>query len=419
MSAVDEDVNAAGNEALFNVMRVRRDFGQNSLIGFTATDRTVLDEDAFNRVAAADVRLVFGGLYYAEAQLGGSWTRDVATVTDSVQDTRAGSLWKLELDRTGRAWGFNYLLNAIDDQFITRTGFLNRNGIITAHGFNRLSWYGAPGATLETVTSFFGPSVVWVHDAFDAADPLETTANINTTFRFRGGWSTGFEVAHNGVDLPSSDYAQYTVDDGIGGETSYLPLLSVKGMSLSVNASTPTFQRFDANVRGSYGRTAIFQEGGVGHAANVSAGVALRPTTSMRVGLSSSFRSIARARDDSEFAREIIPRLQAEYQPTRALFFRAITQVRSERQAALLDARTGAPLLIDGTPVPGRAANELELELLLSYEPTPGTVAYFGYGSSHADPRCSVITGCNSFRVGELDRVRDGLFVKLAYLFRR
>ena len=33
-------------------------------------------------------------------------------------------------------------------------------------------------------------------------------------------------------------------------------------------------------------------------------------------------------------------------------------------------------------------------------------------------PTSVVITGCDSFRAGQLDRVRDGLFVKLAYLFR-
>ena len=37
-----------------------------------------------------------------------------------------------ELDRTGRAWGFNYSLNAIDRDFVTRSGFLPRSGIVNA-----------------------------------------------------------------------------------------------------------------------------------------------------------------------------------------------------------------------------------------------------------------------------------------------
>ncbi len=41
--------------------------------------------------------------------------------------------------------------------------------------------------------------------------------------------------------------------------------------------------------------------------------------------------------DGSEFARSTIPRLKVEYQPKRALFFRAIGEYRSERTAALVD----------------------------------------------------------------------------------
>jgi hypothetical protein len=115
--------------------------------------------------------------------------------------------------------------------------------------------------------------------------------------------------------------------------------------------------------------------------------------------------------DGSEFARAIIPRLQAEYQPNRALFFRAIGEYRSERRAALLDPESGDPLFIDGAAQPAVRSNGLRVDLLASFEPTPGTVAFLGYGSS--------LETDGDFDWSRLQRVNDGFFVKLAYRVRR
>ena len=47
---------------------------------------------------------------------------------------------------------------------------------------------------------------------------------------------------------------------------------------------------------------------------------------------------------------------------------------------------------------------------LFSYEPSPGTVVFAGYGSTLTKP--------TSFRFSRLERLDDGFFVKLSYLFR-
>jgi hypothetical protein len=107
----------------------------------------------------------------------------------------------------------------------------------------------------------------------------------------------------------------------------------------------------------------------------------------------------------------LIPRVKAEYQATRHLFFRGILEHRSERRAALADARTGTTLLLNGqTLSTAERDNGLRMDWLISYEPTPGTVAYIGYGSSYAET--SPLD--RSFR-----RTDDGFFVKLAYQLRR
>jgi hypothetical protein len=122
-------------------------------------------------------------------------------------------------------------------------------------------------------------------------------------------------------------------------------------------------------------------------------------------------RRLTRERDGSEFARTIIPRIRAEYQPTRALLFRVIAEHRAERRAALEDARTGAPLLLNGMPAVATETGDFRIDALVSFRPVPGTIAFFGYGSSFAAQE--------DLAFGDLQRTRDGFFLKLAYQFRR
>jgi hypothetical protein len=56
----------------------------------------------------------------------------------------------------------------------------------------------------------------------------------------------------------------------------------------------------------------------------------------------------------------------------------------------------------------------LQTDWLVSYEPTPGTVAFFGYG----DTRDTFDT-VESSSFSNLRRRSDGFFVKIAYQWRR
>jgi hypothetical protein len=115
--------------------------------------------------------------------------------------------------------------------------------------------------------------------------------------------------------------------------------------------------------------------------------------------------------DGSEFARSTIPRLKLEYQPNRSLFFRAVGEYRSDRTAPLIDAGTGAPLFINGAAPSQVDFNGLRVDFLASFEPTPGTVAFLGYGSS--------LESDQEFNWSRLHRTNDGFFLKLAYQVRR
>ena len=94
LSAADDTGDAT---AWFNVARLRQDIGKDSLAGLTYTDRT--ESGGFNRVVAADARIVFKKLYYVLGQVGISRTDDGGRVTSA--DT-----WQTVFARTARVWGF-------------------------------------------------------------------------------------------------------------------------------------------------------------------------------------------------------------------------------------------------------------------------------------------------------------------------
>jgi hypothetical protein len=361
LAAVDE---AGPENALVNLARVRRDVGRDSLVGLTYTGRT--SDNFSNHVAAADARIVFKKLYFVLAQAGMSRT-------DNAGRVQSAETWQLVFDRTARVWGFHYDVSGIGDGFDAASGFVPRDNIAQANAFNRLSYYGTRGALVETITTFFGPTRIWRYAEFLKEHPIEGTDSLNSTVTLRGGWSIGIS--------PSRSFIYF----GDVTKVSYI--------NSAFSVTTPVFEHFNARMEVRTGGTAIFAEAAPGRETRVTATVGLRPTQSSRIEASLVMSRIHRKTDDTEYARSTIPRLNAEYQPRRSLFFRVISEYRSERRA--LETFKG-----------------LRTDWLASYEPTPGTVVFFGYGASHER---------NPMRFGDdgLTRTSDGFFVKLAYLIRR
>ena len=388
--------------AWVNIARIRQDFGTDSLAGLTYTDRT--STDAFNRVVAADARVVFGRLYYVLGQVGGSWTE-----RDGV--TRSAPMWQAEFDRTARRWGFNYKLIGYGESFETQSGYVPRNNIVEFHFSNRYTYYGTRGALLENFTVFAGPDRIWTYRGFGHDGAIEGNEMANLSWQLRGGWTLSSRQARTFVQFQPGDYQTYTVQQPSGGATAFVTPDAVSNYTATYSVTTPMFQKVNGTMSVATGGTAIYAEASNGYQVLTTLTLGLRPTASARIDLSLVNSRIVRDRDQSEYAHSTIPRIKLEYQPTRALFFRLITEYRSERRAALVDPVTGAPLLIGGVPAGAQSFEGLRMDWLASYEPTPGTVAFFGYGSSLQ--RDLVIDPAHPFV-----RTTDGFFVKLAYTFR-
>jgi hypothetical protein len=232
---------------------------------------------------------------------------------------------------------------------------------------------------------------------------------LTLNLTLRGGWDIELEGNRGFIRPDPNDYLGITVSTPSGVQP-FVPADRVAGADFGFEISTPTFRTFDASVEFGTGTGTIFEEAGKGRGLEGGFGLSLRPTTQIRLTAGAAYTEIRREVDDSEYARSLIPRLKAEYQATRHLFVRGIVEYRNERRAALIDPASGQPLLFNGVPIGAERDEGIRLDALISYEPTPGTVAYVGYGSSYAE----IADFGRGFR-----RRDDGFFVKLAYQFRR
>ena len=160
------------------------------------------------------------------------------------------------------------------------------------------------------------------------------------------------------------------------------------------------------------GQVPIFVEAIRGRELRASASLLVRPTAGTRVEATLTNSRITRAVDGSSFARVTIPRIKAEFQPTRALFFRVVSLYRADRVAALRHPVTLLPLFNPaGRPITASDRRSIRTDWLVQYEPSPGTTAFVGYGDGWRSPGLESDT--------DLRREADGFFLKVAYLFRR
>jgi hypothetical protein len=128
-------------------------------------------------------------------------------------------------------------------------------------------------------------------------------------------------------------------------------------------------------------------------------------------------QSYQRTSDNSVVGIRQIPRVKFEYQLSRPIFVRLVAEYDADRQDDLRDdSRTGRPILLCG-PGPtdcaratGYRRGRFRVDGLFSYQPTPGTVLFAGYGST--------LDSNVSWRISDMQRATDGFFLKLSYLLR-
>lgn len=389
-----------GDDALFNISRVRTDLGGSSVAGITLTDRRL--EGHSNTVMAADTRLVFGGFYYFEAQVGQSRTTEAGV-------TRSSPLFHAALDRTGSLWGFHYQLTGFGEDFRTESGFVPRNDNIDFRFFNRLAFYGRGERDfVRSLWLFGGPTRLWHYEDFGRAAPLEGGEELRATLNLRGGWRVNATMNRDFFTLEPELFEGVTVG---GTQAPYSPAPRLDNLwNGTFTVNLPSRRTLDASLGYTGGQVAVFAEGSEGRSQRIDASLGWRPTPGIRLEGLAAVSRLTRAHDGSEVSRTLIPRLKLEVQPRRSLFFRVVSELRDERLDALRAAGTQTVLHVDGAMSTPSTNRSLRTDWLVSYEPSPGTVAFFGYGNTMERP---------DDELKGLRQSADGFFLKVAYQFRR
>jgi hypothetical protein len=138
------------------------------------------------------------------------------------------------------------------------------------------------------------------------------------------------------------------------------------------------------------------------------------PTQALSAEVRVTHSRLVRELDEVEHSSALIPRLKAQYQFSREVFLRGIFEYGSQESLGLVDPDSGLPLFrATSTNYQARTGStgyDFRVEGLLGYEPSPGTVFYFGYTREMED--------ASAFGFEDVRPTRDGLFVKLSYRLR-
>ena len=415
LSAFDDpETSVSGdNHPAFAIARAQRDLGSDSRVGLLYTDRE--DDSNYNRVLGADTRLVFGKIYTVSAQLAGSETQ-------IARKTFAGPLWNLAFDRNGRTFGLNYAIRAIDPDFKTQSGFISHGNIAVVNLSHRVSLFGKPGALVENFSGVLGLIGEWQYRRFLGGQDFQNRKlHFDFAATLRGGWQLGASVYSEVFGYDGSLYTNYRI--AVPGSASTLDTVQFTGRARIPNqdyvlsVATPEGAHVSANLSFIYGNDENFYEWQQAVVVFVNAGVAWRPTTQLRVDGTYAVQKYNRRPGGSLVAQRQIPYVKVEYQVTPSVFVRLVTEYDAQKQDALRDVRNGnTPILLydaaSGTYSPALAttSNRMHLQGLFSYQPIPGTVFFLGYGALLDEP--------NGLRFSDYNRLNDGFFVKLSWLFR-
>src|SRR2546423_10704868 len=413
LSAVDQKfASASGSESpIFNVVRAQHSLGRGSRVGLAYSDR--IEGGDYNRMGDVDSRLVFRYIYGLNLQLAGSRTRRGGVTTTA-------PLWLSQFTIQDRVWGLRSLFAGIADDFRASSGFIGRAGIVHSYVDPSYTTYGKPGAFLQRFTGDVVVDGIWQYQIFIHGRHLQDKKlHFNGNAQLRGGWNVGAGYFVESFGYDSALYADKRLEvPRTGGGLDTVPFTgqpTIANGEYIVQIGTPQWKHFSASGYFLQGHDENFFEWASADLLLLSVDLSYRPTERLRNTVSYFWQQVNRRTDGSLVNVGRILRAKVEYQVSRPLFVRVVGQYIQDKTDSLRDdSRTGAPIFIDGPSGLTRSAashsNLFHADVLLSYQPVPGTVVFAGYGSNMADE--------DAFRFRGLARTDDAFFLKLSYLFR-
>ena len=409
LSAYDETpLNAAiGSKALATLVRLRRDIGASSNVGVLLTDRTLTESAGFNRVAAIDAKLLFGSRYTLTTQLGQSWT------DRGSGETVSAPLISAELQRIGREFGYEASFTSIDADFYAHNGFIQRRGDTRAFALARRTIYRQQGSLVERygmsaqVEGFFETDGFWRGDRPNEGEiELQPQINFKNTNQLRFIFRSGY------YRFDEEQFASWRRDLGDGTLVGYAPGLELKNLlGFAFLPQLRPSPKVSIGGRVYLREVPIYAEGTRGFEVQIAPEINTWLTDGLTVQLSHAYSRLERTRDHTRFSSQDITRFKAQYQFSRAVMARAFVQFNLTERDALRDVLTGRAVVIGESASASTSRSDIGSNLLVQYEPSPGTIFYIGYGRQ-------LQAADRTYRYSDYDPMTDGLFVKFSYLHR-
>jgi len=305
---------------------------------------------------------------------------------------------------------------SISDDFRAGSGFISRPGVVFADADQRATWFGAPGARLETITGDLRFDDTWQYSHFvRRGDAQDKKLHVSTSLGLHGGWALGAGVYWETFGFDDQLYAAYRVLSPAGDTLPFVGTPRIPNRDYVASLSTPRWSKFSADLLYVGGQDENFFEWAQANIDYLSLSLNARPTSRVRIDEEFQYQDYWRRTDHSLVGRNVIPRTKLEYQVSRTVFVRVVGEYDLGEHDDLRDeTRTFYPLLINGQLATGSRGRSLHGEYLFLYQPNPGTVVFLGYGSQangNPDP-------ADRFTWQPLRRASDYFFVKLSYLLR-
>jgi hypothetical protein len=352
----------------------RRDFANQSNVGFFGTSRTF--GDAANQVGSTSAHVRLNQNWFVDAQVVASRDRDVAGAS------RNGAATFFGLIRNGRSLNYSAAYNGVSPGFRTSLGFVPRTDMQDVTSFFSYRWYPKTG-----IIQNLGPNsyieAIWDYDG----RLQDTIVRYPFFIQFKG--RTSAFVRHSEISETVGGTTLDQREEVAQVETSFLRWLDV---TVSwAEGTKPNY--FPANGQAPF--LADFNEWNVG--------VTLKPIS--RLGISQTFiqsRLDGRAGTVATGAPIFDNRLwrsRVNYQFSREWSLRAILDYSTlDQDARFVDLGT---------------ARRFSADVLLTWLLHPGTALYLGYTDGYDTP--------TSGSLGRTDRLRSTgrqVFLKSSWLLR-
>lgn len=389
--------------AAIGVVRIAREFGQQSQIGAFFSSRDFADSS--NRVASLDTRIKFARNWVLDAQAVHSWTRQTnARLCPSPDVHLQGNAFLTQLRYAGRHLAASTSYDDKSPNFCTELGFVQRTDIRQMKHFVGYFWRPERGRILA-----FGPSV-------------NGLVNWNRQGRIQdweGDW--GFEV----------QWARQTSINLSRGEAFELfRNLGFRKHSTAIAFTSEPYNWLILNARFNFGTNENFFPAAplapfLANSKRLFFGFGLRPQPRLRfdqtyiflrLGTRGASTPAGFAPGTSIFNNHIL-RSKLNYQFTKELSLRAIFDYNATlANDRLVDVQTNLGSFPGGPVAPTKRFSS---DLLFTYLLHPGTAVFFGYTDRYANLDIDRSLPFPVFRGGSPSTSTGRqFFVKMSYLFR-